>query len=318
MPRYIRNTVLLAKTEGTYGTDPVPTGAANAILASNVSIDVAYNNVDRDLIRGYFGGSVQLVGTRSVNVSFDVELAGSGDAGLTAPAWGPLIRACGFAESDAGAYFEYAPISTALPSVTLYYHLDGALHKVTGARGTVSFDLTVGQRPLMKFKFTGLDGGLTAVADATPTLTAWKTPVVVTNTNSGDIKLGCTYATGALSGGSAYTSTGLTLDLNADVKFTPLLGEEAVSLTNRAVSGAATLDLTAADQVSFKTAVDANTTTSLGFVHGTVAGNIITLYAPVVQRINPKITDLDGRVMCSYDLRLMPSAGNDELKIAVA
>ena len=37
MPRFIRNTVILAKTEVTYGLDPTPSGAANALLVSNLS-----------------------------------------------------------------------------------------------------------------------------------------------------------------------------------------------------------------------------------------------------------------------------------------
>jgi hypothetical protein len=170
----------------------------------------------------------------------------------------------------------------------------------------------------MKFKFIGLDGGLTATSNATPTLTAWKTPVVVTNANDGDITLGCTYASGTISGGTAYNSKGLALDVNANVVFTPLLGSETVDLVDRAMTGSASLDLTAANQVTFKTAVDANTTISLGFIHGTAAGNIVTFYAPVVQRINPKVEDLNGYMMCAYDLRLMPSSGNDELRISVA
>lgn len=317
MARYIRNTVLLAKAEGTYGTDPTPTGLANALLVSNVSIDLAYNNADRDLIRGYYGSSEQLAGTRSVNLGFDVELAGSGDAGLTAPAWGPLLKACGFAESDAGAYYEYTPISTAIPSVTFYYYLDGALHKVLGARGTASFNMGIGQRPVMSFRFTGLDGGLTAAANATPTLTAFQKPVVVTDTNTSELVLGGSYAAGAISGGTAYTSQGLSLDLGNDVVYTPLIGEESVDLTNRNVSGTLSLDLTAAAQVTAKTAVDANTTTTLGFTHGTVAGNILVFYAPVVQRTNPRLNDVNSRALMGYDLRLLPSTGNDELKIVV-
>jgi len=313
MARYIRNTVLLAKTEVTYGTDPTPTGAANAMLVSNVSVEVAYSNVDRDLLRGYFGGSDQLVGTRSVNISFDVELAGSGTA-ATAPAWGPLLKACGFSET-ATTFVTYAPISTAIGSVTIYYYLDGALHKLLGCRGSVSFKMDVGGKPTMNYKFTGLDGGLTAATNATPTLTAFKTPIVVTNTHTGDVTLGCTLSSGSLSGGTTYTSQGLSIDLNANIQFTPLLGGETIDFNQRQPSGSVSLDLTAADQVSFKTAVDANTTTSMGFQHGSAAGYIALFYAPVVQRLNPKLVDLNGRAMIGYDLRFLPSAGNDELQI---
>ena len=37
--RYVRNSAILAKVEGTYGTDSTPTGAANAVLVSNLSIN---------------------------------------------------------------------------------------------------------------------------------------------------------------------------------------------------------------------------------------------------------------------------------------
>jgi len=317
MARYIRNTVILAKIESVYGTDPTPTGAANAMLVANTSIEYAYNNVNRDLLRGYFGGSEQLVGTRQVNIGFDVELSGSGDAGLTAPAWAPLLKACGFGESDAGAYFEYTPVSTSLPSVTIYYYLDGVLHKALGCRGTVEFRMGLGEKPSMAYRFSGLDGGVTAVANATPTLTAFQKPVVITDANAGDVTLGCTYSGGALVSGTAYSSRGLTLNLNAAVQFIPLLGGEQVDITDRDVSGSASLDLDAAAVATFKTAVDANTTTSAGFSYGTASGNQIVMYMPSVQRINPRAEDYNGRVLMTYDLRVLPSTGNDELKIVV-
>ena len=99
MARYVRNSAVLAKIESVYGTDPVPTGGANAMLVSNQSKPKLVNNlVDRALLRSYFGGSEQLVGTRYLEIAFDVELAGSGTAG-TAPAWAPLLRASAFAET---------------------------------------------------------------------------------------------------------------------------------------------------------------------------------------------------------------------------
>ena len=81
MPRYARNALILAKVETTAGVDAVPTGAANALLVANLTINpLKANNVSRDLIRPFFGGSEQLVGTATVEVSFDVELAASGTA----------------------------------------------------------------------------------------------------------------------------------------------------------------------------------------------------------------------------------------------
>ncbi len=315
--RLIRNTAILAKIESAYGTDSVPTGAANAILVSKPSFDINYNNVNRDLIRGFMGGSEQLVGTRSVNLGFDVELSGSGDAGLTAPAWAPLLKACGFAETDAGAYFEYTPLSDTLPSLTIYYYDDGVLHKALGCRGTCEFKLGLGDKPTMSYKFSGIDGGPTAAANPALTLTAFQRPVAMTNPNAGDVMVGPTYATGALSGGTAYPSRGIALNVGNSVQYTPMLGGEAVDIVARDSSGSTELELTAAQEVTFMTDIDANTLTSIGFSFGTVAGNILVLYMPAVQRINPKRSEYNGRRLIGLDLRVLPAAGNDEIKIVV-
>jgi hypothetical protein len=314
MPRYIRNTVILAKIETSYGVDAAPTGA-DALLVSDVSIERRAANVDRALIRGYMGASEQLVGTRSIECQFTVELAGSGTAG-TAPAWGKLARACGCAETvTPGNRVEYNPISTGFESATIYYYLDGLLHKALGCRGTFEVQARLGERPVMVFHFTGLDGGAAAAANPMPTLSAWRTPLVVTDTNTGDITLGATYSNGALSGGTVYPSRGIEITLGQSVQYIPLLGGEQVDITGRETTGRMTLDLTAAQEATMISEIAANTLTSLGLVHGTAAGNTIVFYAPSVQRINPRVEDVEGRALVSMELRLTPSAGNDELRI---
>lgn len=321
MSRYLRNTVILAKLEATYGTDPTPTGAADAMLVSNCTITpLQANNVNRDLVRGYFGGSDQLVGSANVQVQFDVELAGSGTP-TTPTQWGRLLQACGMAQTVQTASVDYTPVSTfgASSSATIYYALDGVLHKLLGARGDFEIAMGINDRPVMRFTFTGLYGGVTAAANPTPTLTAFRTPLVITDANTGDITLGAVvYAptTGILSGGTSYTSRGLpSLKLGNTVVFQPLLGGESVQITQREVTGHFALDLTASDMATFMTDVRANTTLALGLTHGTVAGNIIVIHAPVVQRVNPTVEDQNGQAFQAFDLRVLPSAGNDELRI---
>lgn len=214
MPRYLRATAILAAIEATVGVDAVPTGAANALLISNVNITpLNVSNVDRDLIRGYFGASEQLAGTAFVQVTFEVELAGSQTAG-TAPAWGPLLRACGFAETLATgpARVEYSPITSSVPSLTIYYHLDGVLHKLLGARGNCDIKAELGGIPKLSFSFSGIDGGVAVVANPALTLTAWRAPVVINDANSGDVTFGGALATGAITGGTGYPGKGLTVN----------------------------------------------------------------------------------------------------------
>ncbi len=316
MGRLIRKTAILAKTEVNYGVDPTPDGAANAILVSNASFNVAYTNVNRDLIRANLGGSEQLAGTRFVECSFDVELANSGAAG-TAPAWGPLLLACGMAEAvlTTPARVEYTPVSASFKSATIYYHIDGTLRKALGCMGNAELMLNEGERPMIRFTFTGLDGGTTATADPTLTLTSWKVPSVVSDVNSGDINLGATYSAGALSSGTAYPSRGLAINLGNTIARKAILGGQSVSITQRDVTGSCQLELSAAQEATFRTDINANTTTSLGFTHATGAGVGIILHAPRVQRIDPSDVDYEGELHMGLNLRFVPSSGNDELRI---
>jgi hypothetical protein len=314
--RYIRNAAILAKIETTYGTDPVPTGAANAMLVSNMSITpLNATNVGRDLVRNYFGGSEQLVGVRNIQVSFDIEAAGSGTAG-TAPAYGPLLRACGMAETlTASNRADYLPVSSSFESVTIYWYDDGVLHKAVGARGSFQLMLNLGERPVFRFSFTGIYAAPTAASLPTTTLTSFQKPLVVNDTNTGDVTLGCTYATGSLSGGTTYPSRGLSLDLGAAVSHIPLLGAESVDITGREVTGSFQLDLTAAQEVTFAGTVTDNTTQSVGLVHGSTAGNILVVHAPAAQLVNYSKQEINGKRLIGYDLRLVPSSGNDELRL---
>ena len=318
MSRYIRNTVILAKVETTAGTDCTPTGAADAVLVSNMSITpLEANNVNRDLVRNYLGGSEQLVATAAKKVSFTVELAGAAAAG-TAPQWGDLLLGCGMAEAVLATpdRVEYTPITDAMKTLTIYYYDSGVVHKLLGAMGNVKISAKVGERPTLQFDFTGIDGGDTAATNATPTLTAWKTPLTMVRSNVTDITLGCTYSAGAISSGTVYPSTGLELDLGNTVNHVPLLSSERVDISQRETTGSVQFDLTAAQEVSFMATVKANTTQAMALTIGTTTGNKIILHAPAVQIIKPTKADLNGSRMIGFELRLVPSTGNDELRIA--
>ena len=314
--RLIRKTAILLKIETTYGVDPTPTGAANALLVSNLSVNpLAASNVDRDNVRPYFGASEQLVGTANVEMGFDVEFQGSGALGV-APAWGPALRAAGFGEViTATNRVDYTPISDLLESCTIYWYDDGVLHKAFGARGTVEIVAGVGERPVFRFNFIGIDGGISAVANPALTLTAWQQPKVITDANTGDLTFGGSYAAGAVTGGTVYPSRGLNLNTGNVVNFTPLLGGETVDLSDRQVSGAIQLDLSAAQEVSFMATVKANTLSSLSLLHGTAAGFKVLIFLPSVQMLNPSKQEINGKRLIGYDIRAVPLVGNDELRI---
>lgn len=326
MPRFERESLILGKLETTYNTDPTPTGVANAILCGNLKpYDFKANNVPRDLMRGYMGASEQLVGSNYGGLGFDVEFQSSGSMVTpTQPAWADILRACGFKAGvgTAGQRIEFDLESdySLLKSMYFYQHDSGALDKIGGARGNVKIDLSVGKRPVFMFDFMGLNGGKSAIENATPTYTAYQKPLVVTDANTGAIVLGGAYSAGAITGGTEYVSAGCTLDLGNKLNFDDLLGTasepgQMVNISDREATGQVKFELTAAQEVSFHAAVLANTTQSFGIVHGTTAGQKMLVFCPAVQLINPKKEAINGRRVISFDMRLNPSSGNDELKI---
>lgn len=302
----MRNTAVLAKIETVYGTDPVPTGAANAILVTDVSPrPMEMQTVDRALIRPFLGNSEQLPTQIYNGVEFSVELAGSGTAG-TAPAMGPLLRACGFAETvSAGTSVAYAPVSTGFESLTLHVNIDGVVHKSVGARGTVAFSFKNNERPMARFNFTGLFVPVADEALPTVTLTAWKKPLPCNRTNTPTFTL------------HSYAALldDLQIDMANQVVYRGLIGgAEFVRITDRKPAGSVLMEAVKVADKNWWTSIQNATNGALELVHGLTAGNIVEVDAPNVQMYSPTYQDQDGILMLSAQMAMTPGAtGNDEL-----
>ncbi len=315
--RKIKNTVILVKPATVPGQDAAPSGALNAVLIAEMSITpIDAQNIERNNIRGSFGANAELVGPSSVKIGLTVELAGSGDA-ATPPAWGNLMLGCAMAEGllSAPPRVEYTPVSSGLKDLTIYYYDDGVLHKAVGAMGDVTLMAKVGERPMLKFDFTGVTGGDTATPNVVGDLTKWKTPVAMTRANVVDITLGATYALGALTGGTQYPSNGLEIKFGNEVNFIANLSTEKVDIADRKAGGSVELELTAAQEVSMMALVRANTLQSMGFVIGLADGNKVIVHAPAMQLKDPKKVDVKGTRYIGYDLVFQPLAANDELRL---
>ncbi|MDP3652419.1 MAG: hypothetical protein Q8R67_12125 [Rhodoferax sp.] len=318
--RYIRKTVITAKLETTSGTDAVPTGAANALKVFDMSISpVEMTPIQLNYISAYFGSAMTLPGSVVSKCSFSVSLSGAGDA-ATAPAWGALLLGCANSETTGLSVpprVEYLPATDLLKNLTIYYYDDGLLHPMLGCFGNVKLSAKAGEAPKLVFDFIGVAVTPTAVGNATPVLTAWKPPVAITMANVTDITLGCTYAVGALTGGTPYNSTGLTLDWGNKTTFTPMLSVEKVALSDRKIVGALSLELTAAQEASMIATVKAGTTQGLGFVIGKTSGNQVMLHAPAMRLKTHKKEELNGMRLVGFDFELDPVSGNDELRVVL-
>lgn len=311
-----RKRVILAKTETTYGTDSTPTGAANAILVRNLEVTpLEAEVVSRDLVRPYLGSSEQILASTQVQVSFEVELQGSGTAG-SAPAYGPLLRACGLSETiTAGTKVDYKPVSGSFESVSIYVQIqqdvagNSPLHKITGARGNVEFTLNAKALPVMRFTFTGVFNPVTDAAAISATYSAFKTPTAVNRSNT---------PTFSFMGYSAIMSE-FGMNLNNEITYRNLVGSESVLLTNRQVGGTAVFEAPTVTAKNFFTEALGSTLGNLSLIHGSTAGSIIEFAATgTVDITNPTFTDMDGIVMMSVPYVLVPTtAGNDEFTLTV-
>lgn len=211
----------------------------------------------------------------------------------------------------AGAFYE--PITDSQSTVSIHYYLDGVRHILLGARGTVSFDLSAGAIPTMKFMFTGVDGTISDQANPTPTLTAAVAPSPLLTAN----------VTGLLSGKEMIGgTTGIqvqkfSLDIANDVKFRQLLGASNVICSGRNPQGQISIEATTQ---TFKDwfAVIKNITKGAFFLrNGTAAGNTCTLFGPYGQLTGGKYSDSDGIVMQDFGINATPLYGNDDVRIVI-
>ena len=302
-----RKKILLAKVESTYGTDPTPAGASDAIQTSELSITpLAGPTVSRNLDRATLGNDLQIQVGTYVELSFKVEVAGGG-AVDTAPAYSVLMQGAAFSETvNASTSVEFDPVSASIDSLTMYFHHDGQLHKLTGARGTFSISLDAGIIPTYNFSFTGLYNAPSSTADAVPDFSSFQTPVPVNNTNMTTFSLHS----------QSLTMVNCSIDIANEVVYRNVVGNESVEIIDRAVSGSVTFEAPPISTMDWFTTAVNSTTGALSIVHGTSAGNIVTISAPNVQIVSPTYGESDGISVITANLSFVPSStGNDEVQI---
>ena len=202
----------------------------------------------------------------------------------------------------------YKPVSEAFESATIYFNNSGVLHKATGCRGTFSLNCEVGQIPVISFTLTGIYNAPTDTAAPAVTYSNQATPAI--------FKAGNTVAVSILGYDSACVQS-LSFDLANDVLYRELVGcDKSVTITNRAPSGSAVIEAPTIAQKDYFTIANNDQTGLVSFQHGTVAGNIVTLLAPIVDIGNPTYSDQDGIQMLNLPYVAIPSsAGNDEVTL---
>ncbi|MBN9525451.1 MAG: hypothetical protein J0H82_04550 [Alphaproteobacteria bacterium] len=113
----MRNALLAFKLQGAEGTAAALTAATDAVKVENIQIKMNPTQTDNNELSGGLDMGEGFVGGMSCDISFDIKLAGSAAAG-TAPDWGKIMRAMGWAETITAAAVPVAPEACAAGSTT--------------------------------------------------------------------------------------------------------------------------------------------------------------------------------------------------------
>lgn len=301
-----KSKIILAKNEASYGVDPTLTGAANGMLMTGVTWSpMDGDDVSRDLELPYLAAQGKIpVGLRT-RLQGKVELVGSGTAGV-APKWGPLLRACGVAETiEEDTSVTYNPITDDQESAAIAFWIGGTKQLMLGCRGTVTPHFTAQAIPYLEFDFTGLYADPAEVARVAPDLSGFIAPDVVTHVktptftvNDVNLKL-----------------RELTLAMGNDVQPRLLAGAGAdeIIIVDRADAITAHVEAVPVSTLNPFALAKAQTLVPVQLVHGTVAGRIVTLDVPSAQvgRLSG-IENQQNIVEWPLDLVPLPTDGDDQ------
>lgn len=305
-PRFWERKALLAKIESAYGTDSVPTGAANWIEARNLSITpMDPETVDRNIDLPYMGYAGKVQVAQWAKVSFDVLIAAAAAAG-DVPKVDPLLRACGFDPTNTPATNTvYAPVSTGFESASIYINIDGVRHQLVGARGTVGLKINSKEIPVFSFEFDAAFIDPADVAMPSVTTTGWPVEEAVNATNTTAVSIDAV----------ELAHSAFEVNLGNQLARLSLPGPQVgVEITDRTPSGSCTvLAPTLAVFDPFTLAKDLSNV-PLFLSHGSDAGNRVLINAQIV--VNGVAYDqIETMTAYKLDFDLVPVSGNDELTI---
>jgi hypothetical protein len=101
------------------------------------------------------GSTLASITTPSVVLTNGTEIVLGNGAKVTPSAVSGIAIGDSFVFQFAPAGSLYKPVSTGFESVTTYTYYEGLLHKMTGARGSVSLECVAGEIPKFSFNMTG-------------------------------------------------------------------------------------------------------------------------------------------------------------------
>ena len=148
------------RRETTAGTDPAMAPSTDGLLAYDVDLDIKGEKLERPVLRDSLSPMPHVIGMKECSLTFKVELKGIG-ATTSIGAWehDDLLSGCGF---DTGVYtgtttvYSLQSNENVLQTLAFRVNVDGNIHKILGARGSVKFNLEAGKYGVCEYNFMGL------------------------------------------------------------------------------------------------------------------------------------------------------------------
>ncbi len=303
----VNREVILAGIESSYGTQATLTGTDAVLVESPSWSHEGARMVERNNVKGSLAKDKSVFAGTLKQVTFDVELKGSGAAG-TAPEIGVLLRACGMAQTIvASTSVTYRPASTAHGSATIMYYSDGIRHVLTGCRGTVSFSLEAGSFGKASFTLTGHEATPTDVSLVTPTYDTTVPPPLIN----------VPFSIGSYSAVITTLSVDLSNTIATPSSISAANGYGEILITARDVNGSFNPDQVTVATKNYIGEWKAGTNGALTTgVIGSAAGNRYALSAPACYYREIAPGDLDGKRIFEISCGFAESSGDDEIALA--
>lgn len=301
-------TAILGKLEATYGVDPTPTGAADAILGGDLEVSWPSELVEReDMWTSSLSPKPPIVGGYYGQIKFTAELKGQGALGIV-PDYGSFLRGCGFSETVVvSTTVTYAPVSSAFSSMTIYAYRDGLLYKLLGSRGNVAISMGARQRAMLTFTFQGI--AQDPIDAAMPSMTLDATVPVPVKSAAFSV------------GGYAAIISKLDLDMQNKIVISDDMnaatGYGACSILGRSPQGSFDPEHTLVATKNWFSEWKNGTQLAMSVQVGSVAGNRVDITMPKTVYRDLSEGDRNGIYTLNNTFTAAQNVGDDEISIVV-
>ena len=302
--------VLLLKKESSYGTDASPAVSADEILIKDATaVPLGDKILERDVLLPSFSSLPGVLGQTWGQIKFTAAGFHNGTDGASldidsALECSGMLKTNTAAATGVEGTDVYDPITTSIPSATIYLYKDGMLYKLLGARGKWSITMEAGKIPEITFEFEGL----------------WQDPVDASlPTPSYDTANPPIFASAGFSIGS-YSAliSKLSIDFGTVLAARPDPssgnGVVGIDITGRDVSGSIDPEAVLVATKDFWGIWKAGTTAALTLEIGTTP-NKYKITAPAVQEMDISEGDRDSLLTFEIPIKFRMSSGDDEIKI---